>query len=56
MNDNAFKPIEEPKSTEQNNVINQNPQDNQNEEKIIELPTWNIEPPVEINRGQNDIR
>ena len=26
------------------------------EEIITELPEWNIEPPVEINRGQNEIR
>lgn len=37
-----FKPIEVPKSSEPTPV---------NKETIKELPTWNIEPPIEVKRG-----
>lgn len=56
MNEETFKPIEEqPKVEDQINLPNL--KDNKKtQELIIELPDWNIEPPLEINRGQNDVR
>ncbi len=57
MNEVTFKPIEEqPKTNDQINLPNLKEPNKQNQELIVELPDWNIEPPVEINRGQNDIR
>lgn len=35
------------------NLPEKKDKDNKNDEKIIvELPTWNIEPPIEIKRGE----
>ena len=56
MENEQFKPIEEPpkNNTNQMNLPNlkNNPEQNNTEEIINKLPEWNIEPPIEINRGQ----
>lgn len=58
MEENSFKPIEEPQkqNKQQINLPNLKKNNQSNEEIISELPNWNIEPPVEINRGQNEVR
>ena len=57
MENEQFKPIEEtPKTTNQVNLPNlkqvQEPVNNNSDEIIKQLPEWNIEPPIEINRRQ----
>lgn len=55
MKEESFKSIEEPKK-EEINLPNLKQESSPIEETLTKLPEWNIEPPVEINRGQNDIR
>ena len=56
MEEQQFKPIEE--TTEEPNINLPVLKGNKptKEETITDLPEWNIEPPIEINRGQNEIR
>jgi len=56
MEEQQFKPIEE--TTEEPNINLPVLKGNKptKEEIITDLPEWNIEPPIEINRGQNEIR
>ena len=56
MENEQFKPIEEPPKNNSNQMnlpnLKNNPEQNNTEEIINKLPEWNIEPPIEINRGQ----
>lgn len=56
MKEEQFKPIEEEIKIKPA-IINlhetkKEPKTELQEEAIVKLPTWNIEPPIEIKRGQ----
>lgn len=58
MNEEQLKPLEEPIVEIKPAIINlpekkENNQNNKNsnDDIVKDLPTWNIEPPIEIKRG-----
>ncbi len=54
MNEEQLKPITETPVENKPNIVDLTIQKNNQQEKeetIKELPTWNIEPPIEIKRG-----
>jgi len=60
MNNGNLTPIEEQPIKNEINLPNLKnitiEKDPKPKEDLVEIPNWNIEPPIEINRGQNDIR
>ena len=51
MNENQIKPIETPEQIKNiTPTYNQNEKNEKKIETIKELPTWNLEPPIEIKR------
>ena len=60
MNNGNLTPIEEQPIKNEINLPNLKnitiEKEPKPKEDLVEIPNWNIEPPIEINRGQNDIR
>ncbi len=59
--DNNLTPIKDTTNQEELSMPNlkaivEEPQPTTTNDELVEIPNWNIEPPIEINRGQNDIR
>lgn len=52
MEDTNLKPIEETNKEIKEIKLPDLKKNNNEEEKINNLPEWSIEPPIEINRGQ----
>lgn len=56
MKEEQFKPIDQEIKIKPTIIKlqapNNKPSNEQNDNIIVELPTWNIEPPIEIKRGK----